>query len=152
MTRLACERSVQKRFDYRQRISKYDPTQLVFVDESACDRRTTYRGRAWSIKGTKAVRKAHFVRGKRCEHRRVHFEPIERALTSFRYSILPALSLDGMIHCHIIEGSFDTAGFTEFIEGLLDHMQPYPGPNSVIVMDNCRIHHSDILLELIKDR
>lgn len=39
--------------------------QLVFVDESSYDKRTTYRNRAWSIRGTAAVRKAVFVRGKR---------------------------------------------------------------------------------------
>ena len=27
------------------------PEQLVFVDESSCDRRTSYRGRAWAIIG-----------------------------------------------------------------------------------------------------
>ncbi|KAF8329860.1 hypothetical protein F5887DRAFT_831922, partial [Amanita rubescens] len=55
--------------------------------------------------------------------------------------VLPALSLnDGIIHCEIVEGSFCTTSFQHFINDLLDHMEPYPGPNSVIVMDNCPIH------------
>jgi hypothetical protein len=63
-----------------------------------------------------------------------------------RYSVLPALSLEeGVLHCDILEGAFDTASFYKFIERTLDHMQPFPAPNSVIVMDNCRIHkHLDI--------
>ena len=62
---MAAERSAEKRLEYLDRISQYHASQLVFVDESAVDRRTTYRGRAWSISGTKAQRKAFFVRGKR---------------------------------------------------------------------------------------
>lgn len=65
ITRIAAERSAEKRLDYLTRIGKYAAEQLVFVDESSVDRRTTYRGRAWSIRGTKAQRKAFFVRGRR---------------------------------------------------------------------------------------
>lgn len=133
LTRVALERSVRKRADYIARIGHYNSEQLVFVDESACDRRTTYRGHAWAIKGRRAVRKAFFTRGK-------------------RYSILPALSLDGILHVSIIEGSFTTSRFADFIEGLLDNMNPFPGPNSVVVMDNCRIHKSDLILEMIQER
>lgn len=67
MTREAVERSEEKRASYTYRIGLlYQPEQLVFVDESACDRRTTYRGRAWSITGQRAFKKAFFVRGRRC--------------------------------------------------------------------------------------
>jgi len=62
LTRVAAERSAEKRLEYMARIGNYSPEQLVFVDESSVDRRTTYRGRAWSIRGTKAQRKAFFVR------------------------------------------------------------------------------------------
>jgi hypothetical protein len=64
MTHLAAERSAEKRLDYITRISQYQANQLVFVDESSVDRRTTYRGRAWAIWGVAAQRKAFFVRGK----------------------------------------------------------------------------------------
>jgi len=65
ITKEAAERSVEARRDFIARISKYDAHQLVFVDESAVDRRTSYRGRAWSISGTKAQRKQFFMRGRR---------------------------------------------------------------------------------------
>jgi hypothetical protein len=52
----------------------------------------------------------------------------------------------------IVEGSFNAELFAHFIEGLLDNMNPWPGPNSVIVMDNCRIHHADFILEMIERR
>lgn len=57
-----------------------------------------------------------------------------------------------MIHVKIVEGSFTTSRFYEFIEGLLDKMQPFPLPNSVIIMDNARIHKDPRILDLIEER
>lgn len=57
-----------------------------------------------------------------------------------------------MLHCEIIEGSFNTELFTKFIEGLLLHMNRFPAPNSVIVMDNCAIHKDPAIRELIESR
>lgn len=66
MTRKAIERSAIKRAEYVARIgTEYSSQQLVFVDESSMDRRTTYRGYAWAIGGQRASRKAFFVRGRR---------------------------------------------------------------------------------------
>lgn len=66
--------------------------------------------------------------------------------------MLPALSLDGILSVKIVEGSFNTTLFKEFINGLLDHMSPFPGPNSVIVMDNCRIHRARSVRALIEEQ
>jgi len=134
ITKEAAERSVEARRGYIERISKYEAHQLVFVDESAVDRRTSYRGRAWSISGTKAQRKAFFMRGR-------------------RFSVLPAISLhEGIIHCNIREGAFKSDSFKDFILGLLDQMRPFPESNSVIVMDNCKIHKREDILEAITAR
>ncbi|KAG2063699.1 hypothetical protein BDR04DRAFT_959368, partial [Suillus decipiens] len=54
--------------------------------------------------------------------------------------VLPALSLSGILLVDIIEGSFTKRRFSQFIDALLDQMNPFPGPNSVVVMDNCSIH------------
>ena len=70
-----------------------------------------------------------------------------------RYLALPALSLEqGVLHCDIIEGAFDTATFQKFIECTLDQMQPFPAPNSAIVMDNCHIHKHPDILHLIESQ
>ena len=65
ITRVAAEHSQQKHLEYTTRISMYKPEQLIFVDESFVDHRTTYCGHAWLIRGTKAQWKAFFVRGHR---------------------------------------------------------------------------------------
>lgn len=88
--RTALERSEACRLQYMFRIgSRYDAEQLIFVDESAFDRCTAYRPYGWAKKGQRAYRMSFYVRGK-------------------RYSILPAISIRGILWCHIIEGAFNT--------------------------------------------
>jgi len=69
-----------------------------------------------------------------------------------RYSVLPALTLDGIITLDIVEGSYNTKRFKRFIRGLLDQMNVFPEPSSVVVMDNCRIHKSKDIMDAIYDR
>jgi hypothetical protein len=77
---------------------------------------------------------------------------VDFAYVVIRYSVLPAICLDGILTVKILEGSFDSDSFARFIDGLLCHMNPFPGPNSVVVMDNCRIHKSDLIREMIETR
>jgi len=70
-------------------------------------------------------------------------------MTQNRYSLLPALSVDGILHAQVIEGSFTAEWFREFIDGLLLRMQPFPADNSVVVMDNARIHKGPEIADLI---
>lgn len=36
--------------------------------------------------------------------------------------------------------------------GLLEVMNPYPGPQSVLVLDNCKIHHVPGVEEMCEER
>ncbi|EJD36393.1 hypothetical protein AURDEDRAFT_27773, partial [Auricularia subglabra TFB-10046 SS5] len=47
----------------------------------------------------------------------------------------------GILWTSIVPGSFCGTTFLDFIDMLLEHMNPWPAPRSVLVMDNCRIHH-----------
>lgn len=58
-----------------------------------------------------------------------------------RYSLLPAITVDGIIYSHIKVGGYDGDEFIEYLDGLTAEMNPYPGLRSVLVIDNCRIHH-----------
>jgi hypothetical protein len=52
----------------------------------------------------------------------------------------------------IVEGSFNQVSFADFIEGVLDQMNLFPGTNSVVIMDNCRIHKAQWVLNMIVQR
>jgi len=97
-----------------------------------------------------AVHKAFFVCGQRWVLGLNIWRGPYQSL-KYRYSILPALTLDGIIAIDIIEGSFSTSEFACFIDGLLGRMNPYPGPNSVIE-DNCQIYKSEVILEMIHEQ
>ncbi|PPQ84969.1 hypothetical protein CVT26_008289 [Gymnopilus dilepis] len=134
LTRDALERNEERRGLFRLHYGQnYTPEQTVFVDESSFDRRTSVRGKAWALSGQRAVRKCFFVRGR-------------------RYSLLPALSFEGIIWAKVVEGSFTKRLFQEFIAELLDRMQPFPAPKSVIVMDNARIHKNQDIVDMIHAR
>ncbi len=146
----AIEHSIIKRAQYIQTITQYNSQQLVFVDKSATDRHTTYHGFAWAFQGWHAVQKAFFVQGWR--YSRFLCFPYPWHIFTSRYSILLALSLDGILTVDIVEGSFNKVHFAHFIDGLLGVMNLYPLPNSVIVMDNCRIHKCPKILDMIMVR
>lgn len=74
----------------------YTANQLIFLDEASKDERSLSRGYGYSLKNTRAVKKSVFIRGK-------------------RFTILPALSLDGIIAVDIIEGNCTKERFKQFI-------------------------------------
>ncbi len=111
----------------------YPPETLVFLDESACNRLTANRSRAWAPIGQRARRHDYFVRGQ-------------------RYSILPAISLDGILHLDILTRSWTAEEFESFVDILLDKMNPYPQKNSVLVLDNASVHHFEGLREMVEAR
>jgi hypothetical protein len=60
---------------------------------------------------------------------------------TFRYSLLPAITVNGIIYSDIKVGGYNGDEFLEYLDGLTARMNPYPGPQSVLVIDNCRTHH-----------
>ena len=69
-----------------------------------------------------------------------------------RYSILPALSLDGILHLEVLDHSFTGEEFCNFVSGVLDQMQPWPMPKSVLVMDNASIHKVPGIREMVEQQ
>ena len=77
-----------------------DPNMLMFRDEAAKDERTSARRQGWSLGGPRCVQRKCFVRGR-------------------RFSILPILTLDGIITYDIIEGSVTSELFIQFLQELV---------------------------------
>ncbi|KAJ7870268.1 hypothetical protein B0H13DRAFT_1570023, partial [Mycena leptocephala] len=64
--------------------------------------------------------------------------------------ILPAISLDGVLHLDILTRSWTGEEFRTFIDTLLGNMNPFPQRNSVIVMDNASAYHFEGLQEMVE--
>ncbi|KAF9510317.1 hypothetical protein BS47DRAFT_1283668, partial [Hydnum rufescens UP504] len=64
--------------------------------------------------------------------------------------VIPVLSLEGPIYCEAHEGSYTTKHFKKFVQHLLDEMNPYPEPNSVIILDSCMIHKSHSICRMVE--
>ena len=106
---------------------RYD--QLIYIDESAANERSLDRKYGWSPKGQPAGL-------------------ISPAKRSKRWSILPVYTYDGFIDWEIIRGSYNSIMFINFIkEKVIPHTTLHPGPRSVLIMDNAKIHHHPICLQ-----
>ena len=64
------------------------------------------------------------------------------------YSILSAITLNDMLDCAIIEGAFNAVSFTEFIARVVECAES----EFVLVMNNCAIHKSQEVRDIIKAR
>ena len=104
---------------------------LVFVDESAANERTLDRKYGWAPKG----RAARYM----C--------PLQRTK---KWSILPAYTMNGFLTYDLVHGSFTAELFIEFLhEKLLPRCTAYPGPRSVLIMDNASIHRDPVHLQIL---
>ena len=98
------------------------PDQLVFLDETSKDGRDAFRRYARSKKGTKAVVKLPFSRGS-------------------RVSVMAALDSKGFMSWRCTEGTFTRSKFHDaFAEAVVPHLNPWPLPRSIVIMDNAKIH------------
>ncbi|KAJ3856679.1 hypothetical protein EV368DRAFT_16885, partial [Lentinula lateritia] len=64
--------------------------------------------------------------------------------------ILPAISLNGILHLDILTCCWTGEEFRNYVEVLLDNMNSYPRQNSVLIMDNSSVHHFKGLRELVE--
>jgi len=104
----------------------------VFLNELAANERTGDRKYGWSPKGTD------------CGVAR----PLKR---SERWSLLPALLVDGYLSYIIFQGSITSVIFESFVEEqVLPYCSPYPGPRSVLILDNALIYKLAQLRKLCK--
>jgi len=53
--------------------------------------------------------------------------------------------MNGIIFYEVHEGTYVGPAFVHYIQQLLYHMNLYPEANSVLVMDNCEIHHLNVI-------
>jgi hypothetical protein len=131
---VALQRNTLFRASYIANVSYFPKQMLVWVDETGCNKRDLLRKYGYAFRGERAVCHNLFVRGK-------------------RISAIAALSHQGILDVSLTTMSVDGEMFCDFIRGyLIPNMMPYNGvnPNSVVVMDNCAIHHVQGVQELLE--
>lgn len=73
-------------------------------------------------------------------------------MSAKRYSLLPAIGVKGVLAVKVKEGNIKRVNFEKFLKySLLPRMQPYPAPNSVLILDNAQIHHGGRIAKLCRD-
>lgn len=119
---------------YLQEISKYTAEQVVFLDESGTDKGEGPRRTGWFPKTLQPSVAKLFER----EH---------------RLYVLLALHVDGLLDHFTFRGS--PMKKDDFIAWVLDcvlqKMNPYPGPRSVLVTDNAGWHHDETLTKACEE-
>ena len=134
MCRVASQRSDTLRAQFMAQVSVYDPSMLVWLDETGTDARNTIRKYGYSLRGMPLCDQRLLVRGK-------------------RYTAIPIVSLEGIHDVYLAEGTMNGDRFVQFVQNcLLPHLMPFNGvnPRSVVIMDNCSIHHVDAVTNLIE--
>lgn len=128
----AKEQNAELREIYLHNLSEFESYHLVYVDESGCDKRISFRRTGWSPLGVAPRQVSQFHRDE-------------------RYQILPAYAQDGLVLSRVFRGSTDAIVFEDFIDELLRHCGRWPEPKSVLVMDNASFHYSERISQMCAD-
>ena len=133
VTHPTLERNEQDCQEYMALVAThFHPDQLVFADESHFNRLTLRRPYTWSIHGERA-------------------QCYEFTFQGTKYSMLPVLSLDGILHLEVLENALTGEDFQQFVEGLLLHMNEWLLPNLVLIIDNVAIHKVEGIREMVEE-
>jgi hypothetical protein len=106
--------------------------QMVFLDESMFNEITGWRLTIWALIGQPARYSRNINRG-------------------HAWSLLAAYTTEGYLPCYSIkEDYFNTESFYRWlVDKLLPFYRPYPGPNSVIILNNassyCDLKIADVI-------
>ena len=129
--REAVPKEIQEYFNRLAPFYSY-PDQLVFVDETSKDARHAIRRYAWSTKGTPAVVNLPRSRGN-------------------RVSAIACLTTKGFKGWYLSEGTYDRLTFHHgFVLSVLPFLNPWPLPNSIVILDNAKIHMYPEIEEVVR--
>lgn len=133
---VATQRDHLVRGNWIVRTREYRANQFVFIDESDVDKRDGLQRRGWAPKGIKPKK----------------LVPGGGKDRGVRHQVLPALTIKGILGLSVYKGATDGQGFVDYIEAkVLPKTSPFPGPNSVLVMDNASFHFHDDLKRLYNE-
>ena len=122
---VALQRDAFERAQYVSDVSVYSSDMFVFIDETGADRRNVLRKHGYSVRGKSPQSHSLLVRGE-------------------RVSAIACMSVQGILDVKVVKGTSNGDTFYDFLHThLLPYLLPFDGrnPHSVVVLDNCSIHH-----------
>lgn len=135
MCTVALQQDRMLREQFSSEVSVYDIEMFTFVDETGSDARNKLRKRGYSIRGKPARNQTFLVRGE-------------------RISAIACMSTAGLLDVKTFKGTATGELFYHFVQShLLPHLMPFNGTNlhSVVILDNCSIHHIPEVVASIQD-
>lgn len=131
---VARQRNEQLRLSFTADCEIYSPEMMVFVDETGCNNKDSMRKFGYALRGQRATSVRLLCRGK-------------------RVSSVAAMDINGVICVNSTTTSVNGDFFCDFFERfLLPQLLPFNGvnPRSVVLLDNCSIHHVPRAISLIQ--
>ena len=135
LQKVALQQDKFLREQYISDVSVYSRDMIVFVDETGADKRNTLRKYGYSLRGKTPRSHELLVRGE-------------------RVSAIACMSCTGLLDVKTVRGTANGDTFYDFVQThLLPNLMPFDGrnPHSVVVMDNCSIHHVQEVVTSIQD-
>ena len=132
---VALQRSALSRAKFMADMQFFRTDQIVWLDETEWDKRDQIRKYGYSLRGERPV-----------YHRLLH--------RGNRISAIIAMCTDGIIALELFQGTLNGDRFLDFLRGsLIPEMQPFDGlsPQSVLVLDNCSVHHVSTAIDLLRE-
>lgn len=129
---VALQRSHSLRGSFIAQALLYRRDLFVWLDETGCDRRNYMRKFGYAVRGDTPTYHRLLTRGQ-------------------RISAIAAISCDGLVAVELKRGTVDSEFMYDFIRGtLIPRMHTFDGlsPKSIVIMDNCSIHHVEEIKEL----
>ena len=131
---LAEQQTESVRLSFMAEMSVFEPSMLIWLDETGCDKRNAARQYGYCLRGL-TPRTYTFKSGGR------------------RYTQIMAMSTCGIEDVYVTEGNMDGDRFLKYVQrSLLPLLMPFDGtnPKSVVVMDNASIHHVEEVVDTIQ--
>ncbi|XP_078355939.1 uncharacterized protein LOC144640731 isoform X1 [Oculina patagonica] len=133
---IAYQRRETDRANYARFIAPIPRHMLLFIDETGKDISKLQRKMGRSPRGSILANIGYFVREE-------------------KYSCVSAMNIEGVVASHTIPNAFSTGDFNFALRHfILPHVGRFAlgEPNSVVVMDNARIHDSNECIRMIRER
>lgn len=120
---VAKQRCEELRGIFMARVFNYPREFLVWCDETGSDQRDQIRKFGYSLRGLTPVYHRYLLRGT-------------------RISSVAAMTSSGVLTYEFHTDTMNGDKFFDFVRGkLIPSMQAFTGPHSILIMDNCSIHH-----------